>query len=50
MLRPLVILTATARHDVLLRHTDGRWDYYPMDGRNPVADQRGLAGDVLSAP
>ena len=37
-------LNGDGRDDVLLRHTDGRWDYYPMDGRNPIADQRGLAG------
>ena len=37
-------LNGDGKDDVLLRHTDGRWYYYPMDGRNPVADQRGLAG------
>ena len=37
-------LNGDGKDDVLLRHTDGRWDYYPMDGRNPIADQRGLAG------
>ena len=37
-------LNGDGRDDVLLRHTDGRWDYYPMDGRNPIADERGLAG------
>ena len=37
-------LNGDSKDDVLLRHTDGRWDYYPMDGRNPIADQRGPAG------
>ena len=37
-------LNGDGKDDVLVRHTDGRWDYYPMDGRNPIADQRGLAG------
>ena len=37
-------LNGDGKDDVLLRHTDGRWDYYPMDGRNPIAAQRGLAG------
>ena len=29
------------RDDVLLRHEDGAWRYYPMNGRRVVADQRG---------
>ena len=29
--------------DVLLRHTDGRWYYYPMDGREHIGGQRGIA-------
>ena len=37
-------LNGDGKDDVLLRHEDGRWDYYPMNGRNPIADQRGLAG------
>ena len=32
------------RDDVLLRHTDGRWWYYPMNGRRHIVSQRGLAG------
>ena len=34
-------LNEDGRDDVLLRHTDGRWFYYPMDGRNSITDQRG---------
>ena len=37
-------LNGDGKDDVLLRHEDGRWDYYPMNGRNPITDQRGLAG------
>ena len=29
--------------DLLLRHVDGRWHYYPMDGHRPIADQSGAA-------
>ena len=29
------------RDDVLLRHADGRWRYYPMDGRQAQAADRG---------
>ena len=29
------------RHDVLVRHTSGRWYYYAMNGRNPI---RGTSG------
>ena len=29
------------RDDVLLRHADGRWRYYPMDGRRAQAADRG---------
>ena len=29
------------RHDVLLRHADGRWRYYPMDGRRARAADLG---------
>ena len=36
-------LNGDGRHDVLLRHTDGRWLYYPMDGPEVLADQRGGA-------
>ena len=31
------------RDDVLLRHTDGRWYYYPMRGRRVLAGQEGTA-------
>ena len=37
-------LNGDGRDDVLLRHTDGRWWYYPMDGRYHITDERGLAG------
>ena len=36
-------LNGDGKDDVLLRHTDGRWFYYPMDGRNAITDQRGMA-------
>ena len=36
-------LNGDGRDDVLLRHTDSRWYYYPMDGRNYLADERGYA-------
>ena len=36
-------LDGDSRADVLLRHEDGRWYYYPMNGRRHVADGRGLA-------
>ena len=36
-------LNGDGRDDVLLRHTDGRWFYYPMDGRRHITSQRGLA-------
>ena len=29
--------------DLLLRHLDGRWHYYPMDGRHAIADDSGAA-------
>ena len=28
--------------DVLLRHEDGRWFYYAMDGRRPIISERGV--------
>ena len=31
------------KDDVLLRHENGRWFYYPMDGRSHITDQRGYA-------
>ena len=36
-------LNGDGKDDVLLRHTDGRWFYYPMSGRRPITSQRGLA-------
>ena len=36
-------LNGDGRDDVLLRHTDGRWLYYPMDGREYIAGQRATA-------
>ena len=37
-------LNGDGRDDVLLRgRSDGRWYYYPMDGRRSLANQRGLA-------
>ena len=36
-------LNGDGKDDVLLRHTDGRWFYYPMDGRRHITSQRGLA-------
>ena len=36
-------LNGDGRDDVLLRHTDGRWLYYPMNGPAFLADQRGAA-------
>ena len=36
-------LNGDGRDDVLLRHTDGRWYYYPMSGRGNIAGQRGVA-------
>ena len=36
-------LNGDGKDDVLLRNEDGRWFYYPMDGRRPITSQRGLA-------
>ena len=36
-------LNGDGRDDVLLRHTDGRWYYYPMNGREPLTEGRGPA-------
>ena len=36
-------LNGDGREDVLLRHSDGRWFYYPMNGRRVIASQRGPA-------
>ena len=36
-------LNGDGRDDVLLRHRDGRWHFYPMDGQNPKRAGRGAA-------
>ena len=36
-------LNGDGKDDVLLRNEDGRWWYYPMDGRRHIVSQRGLA-------
>ena len=36
-------LNGDGKDDVLVRNEDGRWFYYPMDGRRPIVSQRGLA-------
>ena len=36
-------LNGDGRDDVLLRHEDGRWWYYPMDGRRHITSGRGFA-------
>ena len=36
-------LNGDGKDDVLLRHEDGRWFYYPMDGRRHIVGERGLA-------
>ena len=46
--RPLGDLDGDGRDDVLLRHRDGRWLYYPMDGGIPKRTGHGavpLTGD-----
>ena len=35
-------LNGDGKDDVLLRHEDGRWFYYSMDGRRPIISERGL--------
>ena len=37
------------RDDVLLRHADGGWRYYAMDGRTPIADESGPV-DIAADP
>ena len=41
--RGLGDLNGDGRDDALLRHTDGRWEYYPMDGREHLTDGQGAA-------
>ena len=36
-------LNGDGRDDVLLRHDDGRWLYYPMDGKRAIVAERGSA-------
>ena len=36
-------LNGDGRDDVLLRHDDGRWLYYPMDGKHSIVAERGSA-------
>ncbi len=37
-------LNGDGRNDVLLRHDDGRWFYYAMDGKHAIVAERGSAG------
>ena len=39
-------LNGDGRDDVLLRHADGRWRYYPMNGRRPIGPGQSLLGVV----
>ena len=39
---PIGDLNGDGKDDVLLRHVDGRWAYYPMDGRVPIEPQPGI--------
>ena len=41
-------LNGDGRDDVLLRHEDGRWWYYPMNGRRHITTERGQAGLTAS--
>ena len=41
-------LNGDGRDDVLLRHDDGSWYYYAMNGRQPLADQEGPADLTVS--
>ncbi len=36
-------LNNDGKDDLLLRHADGRWRFVPMDGRGPIAAERGMA-------
>ena len=41
-------LNGDGKDDVLLRHEDGRWWYYPMNGRRHITTERGQAGLTAS--
>ena len=43
MVRGIGDLNGDGRHDVLLRHTNGRWYYYAMNGRHRILRLRGTA-------
>ena len=46
---PIGDLNGDGRDDVLLRHVDGRWMYYPMNGRTPIESERGTVALERSA-
>ena len=46
---PIGDLNGDGMDDVLLRHVDGRWMYYPMNGRTPIESQRGMVALERSA-
>ena len=46
---PIGDLNGDGMDDILLRHVDGRWMYYPMNGRTPIESQRGTVALERSA-
>ena len=46
---PIGDLNGDGKDDVLLRHVDGRWMYYPMNGRTPIESERGTVALERSA-
>ena len=46
---PIGDLNGDGMDDVLLRHVDGRWMYYPMNDRAPIESQRGTVALERSA-